>query len=331
MRCEVRQRALPDRSFLRNEMRTPLLVLIVSLAVPAAATRAQERQPTFSARAELVVVRVSVMDGREGFVSGLEREAFRIYEDGARQEIDFFSREDLPVTVGLVVDNSGSMGPKREMVSRAALAFARSSNPLDEMFLVNFNEHTRLGLPPSLPFTSDVEALRAALTLMGARGRTGLYDAVAFALEHADRGSRDQKALIVVSDGGDNASAIGLDELLARAKTRAAVIYTLGVFDRADPDGNAGVLRQLAETTGGVSLLADEPEEAVAALEQFARDIRHSYTIGYTPATAGDGRYHALHVVVQAPGYRNLNVRFRRGYLSGTDSPSGSAPARGPS
>jgi hypothetical protein len=92
------------------------------------------------------------------------------------------------------------------------------------------------------------------------------------------------------------------------------------------------VLRQLAETTGGVSLLADEPEEAVAALEQFARDIRHSYTIGYTPANPGDGRYHALHVVVQAPGYRNLRVRFRRGYLSGTENPSGSdAPPRGAS
>ena len=154
-----------------------------------------------------VVLHATVTDRKGNFISGLSGDNFQVYEDGVARKIAYFSREDVPVTVGLVIDNSGSMRTKRSEVVGGAKAFVRSSNAQDEIFIVNFNEKVSFGLPDDVPFTSSLEQLESALSRGGARGQTALYDAVAAGLAHLKRGSRDKKVLIVFSDGGDNARA----------------------------------------------------------------------------------------------------------------------------
>src|SRR5579872_6384297 len=201
--------------------------------------------------ANLVVLHATAQDHKGILVSGLDQDSFQIYEDGALQTIQHFSRDDIPVTAGLVVDNSGSMGGKRTEVIAAALAFARSSNPQDQMFVVNFNEHVRFTLPDNTPFTGQVSQLEIALSTIPCNGQTALYDAVAAALEHLKKGDRDKKVLIVISDGGDNASRYSLRQTMVLAQQADAIIYTIGLFDDADEDHNPQVLRRLARDTGG--------------------------------------------------------------------------------
>src|SRR5688572_18329194 len=199
-------------------MRPLILALVVgTLTHGLAGAAGQDPQPAraaFRSRSDLVVLHVSVIDRRSGPVPGLARDAFTVYEDGRPQPIAFFDPEDSPATVGLVIDSSLSMMRKREPVIAAGLAFAETTNPRDEIFTVHFNEKVWFGLPPATPFTSDAAALRAALQKSTARGRSAVYDAVAQALAHLERGTAQKKALIVVSDGGDNASRRTLPELL---------------------------------------------------------------------------------------------------------------------
>ena len=190
------------------------LVALLVLTALSSTVRAQEPSPqnlkgddyTINVNVDVVVLHATAQDRKNILVSGLDKDDFQVYEDGVLQRIKYFSHEDIPVTVGLVVDNSGSMGPKRPDVVAAALAFARSSNPQDQMFVVDFNEKVTFGLPDSVPFTDQVTELEVALSRIAATGETALYDAVAAALEHLKKGNRDKKVLIVISDGGDNAS-----------------------------------------------------------------------------------------------------------------------------
>src|SRR5689334_15540204 len=196
-----------------------LLLILIARVDTVAQQPATSSSPDFtiSVSVDEVVLHATVRNHRGTPVSGLSAEAFQILEDHVPQSIKHFSHEDIPVTVGLVLDNSGSMRPKRAEVIAAALAFAASSNPQDQMFLVNFNEHVRLGLPSNTLFTDQPDQLRAAMNTVIADGRTALYDAVAVALEHLKKGTRDKKVLIVVSDGGDNASAHTKAQMLALA------------------------------------------------------------------------------------------------------------------
>jgi len=175
----------------------------------------------------LVILPVTVTNRKGEFVPNLALTNFQVFEAGHPQQITLFHPEDVPVTVGLVVDNSGSMGAKRSEVVAASLAFVRSSNPGDEMFVVNFNQRVSVDLPPSLPFTSDLEQLRGALSTNRSVGNTALYDGIAVALEHLKAGSRERKALIVVTDGGDNASHMKFQELLKTAQSSNAIIIPL--------------------------------------------------------------------------------------------------------
>jgi VWFA-related protein len=264
-----------------------------------------------------VVLHATVQNHKGILVSGLGKDNFQVYEDGVLQQIDYFSHEDIPVTVGLVVDNSGSMGSKRSDVIAAALAFARSSNPQDQMFVVNFNEHVSFGLPDNTPFTDQVVELEVALSRIKADGETALYDGVAVALEHLKKGNRDKKVLIVVSDGGDNASKHNLGQVMAMAGQSDAIIYTLGLFDEDDPDKNPGVLKQLAKATGGEAFLPESLKEVVPICEQIAHDIRNQYTLAYAPANRKqDGAYRAIAVKAGSPGRGRLFVRTRAGYYA---------------
>ena len=268
-----------------------------SLLVCAQAQGRQDDPFIISVQVNLVVLHATVSDHRNLLVSGLNSGDFQVIEDGVPQEIKQFRHEDIPVTVGLVIDNSGSMKPKRSAVRAAALAFAHTSNPKDRMFVVNFNEKVSLGLPAATAFTDDPAILEAALDNGVATGETALYDAIAIALDHLSKGERDKKVLIVISDGGDNASKRSLQAILAMAKRSDAAIYTVGLFDVQDGDRNPDVLKRLAVETGGESFLPDAISDVLPICERIARDLRSQYTLAYVSSNVReDGAYRLIQV-----------------------------------
>jgi Ca-activated chloride channel family protein len=273
--------------------------------------------PVFSSRAELVVVHVTATDRRGAYVTALPREAFRISEDGAPQRMDFFSGEDSPITVGFLVDSSMREG--RERVIAAATAFAEASNSQNEIFAIAFNEYVRPALPPSMPFTSDAGVFRLALAgAMGAQGRTAMYDAISNGLSYIGKGHHPRRVLVVVGDGGDNASTKTFDHVLKGAQASNAAIYTVGIIDPLERDANPGLLRRLADATGGASFFPHRVDDVGDVLQKIADDIRHSYTLGYVSAnSARDGKFRRIRVVVNDPDRRSLRVRARDGYRAG--------------
>jgi Ca-activated chloride channel family protein len=276
-----------------------------------------DNQDTIKINVDLVVLHATVQNHKGTPVSGLGKEDFQVYEDGVLQEIESFSREDIPVTVGLVIDNSGSMRPKRTEVITAALAFARASNTKDQIFVVNFNEHVSFGLPVNTPFTDKTAQLEFALSKVAADGMTALYDAVAAALDHLKKGNRDKQSLIVISDGTDNASRHNLARIMVLARQSEAIIYTVGIYDRDDPDRNPGSLKQLAKATGGEAFLPGSVKNIVQICERIAHDIRNQYTITYVPKDIKyDGKYRVIQVKAGAPGRGRLIVRARAGYYA---------------
>ncbi|MGD0500517.1 MAG: VWA domain-containing protein [Bryobacteraceae bacterium] len=301
-----------------------LLIVLAGYAGDQTPPARQDRAPgpfRISVDVALVVLHATVSDRQGGFVSNLGEQDFEVYEDGVPQRIQLFRNEDIPVTVGLVVDHSTTMRPKLAEVTAAARTFVRSSNREDEMFVVNFNEIVSLGLPGAIRFTDSTAELENAITRAPAEGQTALYDAIAKALKELQAGSRDKKALLVVSDGGDNASANSLAQVMKLAGQSSAVIYTVGLFDEEDPDRNPGVLKRLAQATGGEAFLPGQFSEVVAICEGIARDIRHQYTIGYVPSNLfQDGSYRAIRVLARAKGHDKLSVRTRTGYIAGGES-----------
>jgi VWFA-related protein len=277
---------------------------------------------------DFVVLNATVRDGKGRFASDLSEQDFQVYEDGARQTIRLFRHEDIPVTVGLVVDHSGSMRPKLADVIAAARTFVQSSSPDDQMFVVNFNEKVALGLPDNLPFSNRPEDLGSAIANAPTTGRTALYDAVFEARKHLQTGSREKKVLIVISDGGDNASRHSQAEVLKMAEQSTTLVYTIGIFDESDPDRNPDVLRRLAGVTGGEAFFPSEYGEVVAICERIARDIRNQYTIGYLSTSAArPGAFLSIRVAAGAAGHGKLSVRARSGYRAGGESRTVKDPA----
>jgi len=302
-------------------VRSAFAVLCSFLLVASFGTKSPSfaQEPVFrSGSSELVVLPVVVTDRDGRYVSDLPAERFIIYDNGRRVPIELFTNEDTPVTVGLIIDASGSMRPKIAEVVAASTQFARLSNPDDELFAVRFNDTVKY-LVPNRPFlmASDVQALEAAVRTIRPDGRTQLYDGIMDGLEHLTKGTRTRKVLVVVSDGGDNASVAKLDAVLARARESSAAIYTIGIYDPDDVDKNPRVLKSLAETTGGERFLPRTPGELLDACERIAREIRSGYTIGYVPP-AQDGTYHRVKLEVDPPPGRKLNARTRPGYLAST-------------
>jgi VWFA-related protein len=284
---------------------------------------------TISVHVNMVVLHATVLDRKNALVSGLGKENFQIFEDGVLQQMKYFSHEDIPVTVGLVIDNSGSMAPRRSDVIAAALAFARSSNPKDQMFIVNFNEKVSFALEDKTPFTNNVSQLEVALSTVRATGQTALYDAVDAALDHLSKGDRDKKILVIVSDGGDNASKHRLESVLAKAKRSDAIIYSIGIFDERNGDQNPAVLRRLATESGGQAFLPKSLNEVLPICERIARDIRGQYTFAYVPVNAiQDGTYRVVQVKTSTTGRNHLLVRTRGGYFAPAASASQTASGK---
>ena len=269
---------------------------------------------TIRTTSRLVLLDVSVKDPQGGFVTSLGEDAFHVYEDGKLQAISQFANADVPVTVGVVVDESGSMGPKRRDVILAAIEFIQASNPHDEIFVINFNERARRGLPDILPFSDDIAKLRAALWEGNPEGRTALYDALEMSLHHLDMGRRDKKALVLISDGGDNVSKHNLDQVMDDVLRSLATIYTIGIFDQNDPDRNPGVLRHLAQVSGGSAYFPKQLDEVLPICKQIAKEIRTRYTIGYIPSSEGKPE-RRIKVVASAPGRGKLIVQTRTRYM----------------
>jgi Ca-activated chloride channel homolog len=265
----------------------------------------------------LVVLQATVRNRDGHAVAQLSQRNFEVFEDGRPQPIRVFRHEDTAVTVGLVIDHSGSMREKLADVTAGAQALAHSRNPNDQMFVVNFNETVSLGLPRGIHFSDDAKQLGGAIWGAPALGTTALYDAIIEALNQLQQGNSDKKVLIVISDGGDNASKAGLDKVLKMAEQSSAMIYTIGIFDPEDPDRNPKVLQRLARETGGEAIFPTRLSETVEICERIARDIRDQYTIGYSSTDQQDGAYHKVRITARTDGNEKLSVRARAGYRTG--------------
>lgn len=267
---------------------------------------------------DLAVFNVTVTDNRGRPVPGLKASDFRIREDSHLQDIKLFSAEDAPASLGLIIDSSGSMRERSAAVSKVALEFAGSGKAEDELFVVTFNEKVHLGLPPSIPFTNDLDQIRSALRI-SPDGLTALYDALALGIEHLKAGTRDRKALVVLSDGADNASRRRLDDVLQIAQRSSATIYTIGLYDEDSPDRNPRVLRRIAELTGGRAYFPRSSNDLERVWRDIAGEIRRQYTIGYHSSNPNrDGVFRKVEITASRSG-RGLRVITRDGYFAPGD------------
>lgn len=314
-------------------MRATMLILTALIALGAVVAAAQSAalaaqhgdagaqrdDARFTARSELVLLDVAVTDDRGGFVSGLPAESFRVLEEGRPQNIAFFAEQDAPATIGLLIDSSGSMLMNRDRMIAGITSLAEGSNPEDEFLPLLFNERVTRVLGKSAEFTSDPVQLKAALTnSLTVLGKTAFYDALAEAIDGVARGSHSRRVVIVLSDGGDNASRITFDELLEKVQASNVVIYTIALIDPIALGHNAGALRHLAKVTGG---LAFEPKTKAVignAFHTIAADIRSRYTLAYEPDDTSSGRVKRVRVVVATPDHKHVKVRTRTGYVAGS-------------
>jgi Ca-activated chloride channel family protein len=302
-------------------------LLLVAALGPPTSTRSLSSQEgagrqVISSEVNLVILPVTVTDKSDHFVSGLDVSNFQVYEDGRQQKISLFRHEDTPVTAGVVVDHSGSMAAKRDDVIAGAVAFVQGGNPQDREFVVNFSDSVTFGLPTSVPFTNSVEDLKAALLKTPVSGETALYDALAAALERLKTAPLDKKALLLISDGGDNTSKHTFSQVLRMAQSFSVIIYAIGLFDENSADQNPRVLEKLTKETGGKAYFPKSSSEVASVCRQIAEDVRHQYTLGYSPEGYDHPGYRKIRIKVNAPAEGKLYVRTRPGYFS---SPNGSA------
>jgi VWFA-related protein len=301
-------------------MRLCLALLTLLALLPSSA--AQPPQPPeethlITMDVKRVVLYATVREGKARFVSDLAREHFTVLEDGVRQEILSFSRDDVPVAIGLLVDNSQSMMNKRDEVIAAAKAFVAATRPNDQLFILHFNETLAFGLPPDQPFSSDPALLGAALDRVRLDGRTALYDAIQLGLKHLATSNLTKKALIVLSDGGDNMSRGKPEEVVRSADLSGALFYGIGIYDAMDGDANPGVLRKLAHSTGGEAWFPKDLQEVKGLCEGIARDLRSQYMLSYSPREqTAKPDYRKIQVKVKDPAGRRLIVRTRTGYYA---------------
>jgi len=267
----------------------------------------------------LVVLHTTVLDDRGRFADGLKQENFRVLEDKVEQKLAVFKREDIPVSMGLVIDNSGSMRDKRPRVNQAAITLVEASNPQDEAFVVNFNDDFYLDLDKD--FTNSIPELKEALERIDSRGSTALYDAIIGSLDHVKKGGKDKKVLLVVTDGEDNTSHSSLEKTIREVQKTNTVIYTIGLLSE-ESKKNAKrakrALEQIAQASGGLSYFPENVEDVHTICEQVAHDIRNQYTLAYYPTNIKrDGTFRSVQVEVIPPrGRGRLVARTRNGYYA---------------
>ncbi len=267
----------------------------------------------------LVVLHTTVLDDRGKFVEGLGQDNFRVYEDKVEQKLSVFKREDIPVSMGLVIDNSGSMRDKRPRVNEAALTLVQNSNPQDEAFVVNFNDDFYLDLDKD--FSSSIPELKEALERIDARGSTALYDAIIGSIDHLKKGKKEKKVLLIVTDGEDNTSRNSLEKTIREIQKTDTVIYTIGLLSQESKRSAKNAKKALTEialASGGLAYFPENVDDVHSICEQVAHDIRHQYTLGYYPSNAAkDGTFRSVRVDVIPPhGKGKLVARTRNGYYA---------------
>ena len=277
----------------------------------------------FRKQVEEVVLHATVIDDKQRIVTNLEKAAFTVYEDGHPQTITSFRREDIPVAMGIVVDNSGSMREKRQKVNAAALNLVRSSNPNDEVFIVNFNDEYYL----DQDFTANINKLKEGLDKIEARGGTALYDAMVASADHLKKSAKLEKRVIfVVTDGEDNASSESLEQAVKRLQAEnGPTVYAIGILgDEEHPKRAKRALEVMSERTGGIAFFPKTLDEVDALSRSVAHDIRSQYTLGYKPSTPkSQGGYRTVKVDAKSRGYGKLVVRTKSGYYAGQERASG--------
>jgi Ca-activated chloride channel homolog len=266
---------------------------------------------TIHSDVRLVLLDVAVRNVHGGFATGLPQEAFTVLEDGQPQKITVFSNEDAPVTVGILVDESQSMTPKRYEVLTAAQTFIEKSNAKDEIFVLNFNDTVTPGLEPPRLFSDSVQELRSALYRGQPRGKTAINDAIASGLKQLTLGRRDRKTLVVISDGGDNASELKRAAMFDMVSRSLATIYAIGLYDAEDPERDPGLLKRLAKVSGGEAFLPNSPSEMPAICSEIASEIRSRYTIGYIPQS---GKASLRHILIRVNAPEKLTAHTRPSY-----------------
>jgi VWFA-related protein len=272
----------------------------------------------FKKEVEEVSLHATVVDERNRPVMNLDKGAFTVFENNQPQPITSFRHEDVPVAMGIVIDNSGSMREKRDKVNKAALNLVRSSNPQDQVFVVNFNDEYYL----DQPFTGNINLLKQALEKVEARGGTALYDAIVASADYITKQARLQKrVLFVVTDGEDNASRESLEQAIKRLQQEnGPTVYAIGLLGEEKARRARRALETIAQGTGGIAFLPRTLDEVDEISSTVAHDIRSQYTIGYKPTTPKSaGGYRTIHVVAHAKGYKQLNVRTRSGYYPGQE------------
>ena len=288
---------------------------------PDDGTKVESRPADIKVTRELVLINVSVTDPLNRFVTGLEKENFKLYEDKVEQQIRSFSSEDAPISIGLVFDTSGSMGPKLQKSREAAADFFQTANPADEFFLIRFSDRPEL----VSPFTTDTDKIQSALTFTQSKGRTALLDGVYLAMNQMKKARNARKALLIISDGGDNSSRYTESEIKNSVREADVQIYAIGIFESAGarnrtPEEAMGpsLLNDLAEQTGGRSYAVENPSELPDIAAKIGVELRNEYIIGYTPRNQErDGKYRRVQVkLVQPRGLPPLKANFRLGYYA---------------
>lgn len=285
---------------------------LLALAAPAAS---QDDAAVFRSDLRLVVLHATVLDPQGHRVTDLPQSAFHVFENGVEQQVKIFHREDSPVSIGLIIDDSGSMINKRQKVAAAALSLVRASHPDDEVFVIHFNEKAYL----DTDFTNDRAKLEKALSTFDTRGTTALRDALRLAIQHLARNGReDKKVLVVVTDGEDNSSVVAPDFVVQAAQQSNVLIYTLGLLTEIDDDRTRRARRELdalTQATGGQAFYLNDVSETDSTARDIAREIRDQYTLAYSPANERlDGTYRKIKV--SASGPEGLTVRTRSGYYA---------------
>ena len=271
----------------------------------------------------LVLINVTVTDPLNRFVTGLEKEHFRLYEDKVEQKITDFSAEDAPISIGLVFDTSGSMGSKLQKSRQAAAEFFKTANPVDEFFLVQFNDRPQL----SVPFTTDTDKIQSALTFTQSKGRTALLDSVYLAMHEMKKARNPRKAVLIISDGGDNSSRYTETEIKSAVREADVQIFAIGIFEGLSSRGRTpeeaagpGLLNELADQTGGREYAVENVAELPDIAAKIGVELRNEYLLGYTPKNRErDGKYRRVQVKLNQPrGLPPLKAFFRLGYYAPT-------------
>jgi len=290
-------------------------LVLAGTALAQAPPAPQDEVPLFRTDARLVLLHASVVDKSGKLLTNIPQSAFKILEDGVEQPIRLFRREDVPVSMGIIVDNSGSMTSKRTRVAAAALEMVKQSNPDDEVFIVNFNDDTHF----DQPLTNDVKKLEAALARMEARGGTAMRDALSKSITYVKKnGKKDKKVLVVITDGNDNSSDITLDQLLRQSQNSEVLIYSIGLLNEEEA-GEAKsakkALKALAEASGGLDYYPKSISDIQEITPRVAHEIRNQYILGYTSSNQNfDGSFRQIKVIVN--GFGRPTVRTRNGYYA---------------